>query len=343
MKQVALIGLGMVAPTFVAALADLERGGVARLRGVHARNAERRRAFVERHDTDLIDYATIEDIALDEDVDFAILATPPDARLEAIEILARAGKPVLMEKPVERTVAAAEKLCRICEEAGVPLGIVLQHRMRPAVIAMRDAIRKDDLGPLASFEISVPWWRPQSYYDEPGRGTYRRDGGGVMISQAIHVLDLGLSFLAPVASVIAMSETTALHRMEGEDFVVAGLRLTDGTIGSFFATTAAFSGRGEQIHLHFARGTVALEGNRFTIERHDGTSQSHGELAATGSGANPMAFTHEWHRAVIADFAEAITAGRKPAVDGRQALVVHRVIEAIEHSARVGQRISLTA
>ena len=344
-KQAALIGLGMVAPTYIAALRDLERDGTVRLRGVHARSGDSRQSFIRQHGPGLLDYASVEEIAGDPEVDFAILVTPPNARLEAVRTLAGAGKPILMEKPVERTVEAAKTLCRICRDRGLPLGITLQHRMRPAVIELRERIANENFGPLCAFEISLPWWRPQSYYDEPGRGTYARDGGGVMISQAIHILDLALSFMPPVASVSAMAETTELHAMESEDFVIAGLRLEGGATGSFFATTAAFPGRTEEIHLHFREASIALVGNRFTIAGHDGSQRAGGESpdekAGTGSGANPMAFTHEWHRSIILDFAEALDSGREPLVSGDKALAVHRVIEAIERSAREGKRVTL--
>ena len=335
--RAALIGLGMVSRTYADAFANTDAATLAR---VHARSADSRRAFLDAHPgLGAAEADSVAAIAADPTIDFAILTTPPNARQQIVETLVRAGKPVLMEKPVERTLAAATALVESCEAAGVPLGIVLQHRARPVVAELRQMI--PTLGPLVAAEVNVPWWRPQSYYDEPGRGTFARDGGGVLISQAIHTLDLMLSLTGPVAEVTAMAATTAFHRMEAEDFVTAGLRFANGAVGQLFATTASFPGRGETITLHYRDGSARLEAGLLRIDRHDGTSETLGQSATSGAGADPMAFTSDWHRFVIEDFVAAIRENRPPLVPGRAALEVHRLIAALERSARDGTRLSL--
>src|SRR5690606_37836056 len=143
-------------------------------------------------------YSSVEEAARDTDVDFAIIATPPNARIDIVGKLAKAGKHILMEKPVARNTQEADGLVALCREAGVTLGIIFQHRMRAASQKARELVDGGTLGALGLCEISVPWWRAQSYYDEPGRGTLARDGGGVLISQAIHTIDLALSLTGPV-------------------------------------------------------------------------------------------------------------------------------------------------
>jgi predicted dehydrogenase len=309
------------------------------LAGVCARSEASRETFLSAN-ADLAAVAmTVEEIAADPGIGFAILTTPPNARAEIVGKLAAAGKPILMEKPVERTLAGATRLVELCEAKGVPLGIVLQHRARPVVAELRRVM--GDLGPLMAAEVSVPWWRPQAYYDEPGRGTYARDGGGVLISQAIHTLDLMLTLTGPVVSVNAMVATTDFHRMEAEDFVCAGLRFATGAVGQLFATTASFPGRGETITLHFRRGSVRLEAGVLRIDRQDGTGETLGQAASSGAGADPMAFTSDWHRAVIEDFADAVATGRPPLVPGRAALEVHRLIAALERSGERGGDVLL--
>ncbi|NCO85536.1 MAG: Gfo/Idh/MocA family oxidoreductase [Rhodobacterales bacterium] len=335
MKGAALIGLGMVSHTYAAALADL--AGQVRLTGVFARDGAARAAWGLRH-ADLPGagqaYDGLDAIAADPAVDFVIVTTPPNARAGIVATMAQAGKHILMEKPVERTLAAATALCEVAESAGVTLGIVLQHRARPAAQALAARAAAGDLGPLLAVEVSVPWWRAQAYYDAPGRGSYARDGGGVLISQAIHTLDLMLSLTGPVAEVTAMCATTGFHRMEAEDFVCAGLRFANGAVGSLFASTAAYPGRAEGIVLHYRDATAQLLSNRLVLHWQDGRIEEEGQEMATGAGADPMAFTPDWHRAVIADFAQAIAQGRPPLVPGRTALGVHRLIAAIEQSGR---------
>ncbi|MEL7275291.1 MAG: Gfo/Idh/MocA family oxidoreductase [Pseudomonadota bacterium] len=343
MLGVALIGTGMVSGTYADALANLS--GTVRLVGVLARSEASATAFAKQHAPLLGHipkvYRSIDHLTADPDVDFAILATPPNARLDHVSALARAGKPILMEKPVERTLAAATELCEICEAAGVPLGIVLQHRARPSAQTLRDLVEEGGLGPLRAVEIAVPWWRDQAYYDAPGRGTYARDGGGVLISQAIHTLDLALQFTGPVAEVTALTATTGFHRMEAEDFVSAGLRFTSGAVGTLFATTASFPGRTEEITLHYEGGSARLHSNLLEVVRPNGQEESFGSQAATGAGADPMAFTSDWHRAVIADFVDSMETGRPPLASARSALPVHGVIEALERSGRTGAKVVL--
>jgi uncharacterized protein YbjT (DUF2867 family) len=129
-------------------------------------------------------------------------------------------------------------LVEAAEAAGVTLGVVLQNRFRPASEHLHAQIAAGQLGDLAAVSVLCPWWRPQSYYDQPGRGTLERDGGGVLITQAIHGLDLMLSLTGPVAEVAAIAGTSALHRMETEDFVGAGLRFANGALGALMAIRA---------------------------------------------------------------------------------------------------------
>ena len=339
MKNAALIGLGMVSGTYADALKSLKNS--VTLTAVHAWTAASIKKFLQTHGADHPDARplSLAEIASDPGIDFVILATPPNARQKLVDVLAKAKKPILMEKPVARNLAEAEALVEVCETAKVPLGIVLQHRARPIVAGV--LAHMPDLGPLHAVEVNVPWWRPQSYYDDPGRGSYKRDGGGVLISQAIHTLDLMLKITGPVDEVTAMAATTGFHQMEAEDFVTAGLRFENGAIGQLFATTASFPGRGETITLHHAKGSAHLDAGTLVITRHDGWVETLGQTAASGAGADPMAFTSDWHAAVIADFAESIEQGRPPMVPGRDALAVHRLIDVLERSAKTGQAIKL--
>lgn len=330
----ALIGLGMVSKTYGDALMNSDID----LSLIHARSDASCEAFRSAWPDLGAQAASVDEIA-QSDVDFVILTTPPNARTEIVDALSAAGKPILMEKPVERTLAQATALVEQCEARGVPFGIVLQHRARPVVADLRRVMA--DLGPLRAAEVNVPWWRPQAYYDEPGRGTYTRDGGGVLISQAIHTLDLMLSLTGPVRDVTAMAATTGFHDMEAEDFVCAGLRFANGAVGQVFASTASFPGRGETITLHFAQGSAHLEAGELHLHWQDGRTETLGAAATSGAGADPMAFTSDWHRAVIEDFAEAIRDTRPPLVPGPTALQVHALIDALETSARTGRMTQL--
>jgi predicted dehydrogenase len=199
---IAMIGTGMVARTHVLAIRDAAMP--LRLAGVMSRHADRARAFAaaaaEHLGHGVSVFRSFGDMRRRRrghrpDPDAARRARIPDRAAGA------GGKGDPLEKPVGRNLAEAEEVVAICERAGVPLGVVFQHRMREASQAALALVRGGTLGALGLAEISVPWWREQAYYDEPGRGTYARDGGGVLISQAIHTIDLALTLTGPVASV----------------------------------------------------------------------------------------------------------------------------------------------
>ena len=175
----------------------------------------------------------------------------------------------------------------------------------------------------------MPWWRPQSYYDEPGRGVKARDGGGVLITQAIHTLDLFRSLVGIQSVEAAKVRTTEVHRMETEDYASALVRLGNGAPGTIIATVAAYPGSPEWIHIIGSAGSARLEGGSLRLAFLDGRDEILADTAGSGSGANVMSFSHAAHKAAIVDFLDAIEQDRDPAVTGEEALTTQRVIEAI--------------
>jgi UDP-N-acetyl-2-amino-2-deoxyglucuronate dehydrogenase len=336
-RRIALIGLGMAVLPHARSLRDLaDRVEVAY---AFSRSDHRRKGFAERFEFPLTD--DLEKIAADRSVAAVVILTPPNTHLELVQRFAVAGKHILLEKPLERSTARAKALVEEVEAAGVSLGVVFQYRFREASEALRARLEAGELGELAAANVICPWWRPQSYYDEPGRGTLERDGGGVLITQAIHTLDLLLSLTGPVAEVAAVTGTSRLHRMETEDFAGAGLRFANGALGSLLATTAAFPGFPERIELIGTKATAVLAAGVLTLHRQDGSLEKIGKEQATGGGADPMAFPHDAHRALLADFLEAIERDRSPRVSGREALNVHQLIDAITSSSDQGRTVAV--
>ena len=329
---VGIVGIGMVAPTHARALADL--ADHIEVRSVFARDTDKCAKFAKEYDLPVA--RSIDEMCKDPELDAAILLTPPNARAELVEKFANAGKHLLLEKPVERTSVAAEAIVETCRRAQVTLGIVFQFRFRATSQKLKDLLDEGSLGPISSVNLSIPWWRPQSYYDEPGRGTLARDGGGVLISQAIHGLDLMQYLVGPVTEVQSMAGTSDQHAMETEDFVAGGLKFANGALGAFMATTASYPGKPEVLVLNCRHATAQLASGLLTIEWLDGREETHGEDLGTGGGADPMAFPHKWHADNIDDFVDAIKTGRPPAIPGSEALRNHYLIEALLHSAQTG-------
>ncbi|NNH28663.1 Gfo/Idh/MocA family oxidoreductase [Rhizobium sp. SEMIA 4085] len=331
--RIGLIGLGMAAAPHAKGLLDLkDRVEVA---AAFSPTPARRQAFSETYG-----FATCEDaetILADPSIAAVMILTPPNTHLELVRRAAEANKHVLLEKPLEITQERARALVEVTEHAGIKLGIVLQHRFRPVSIALAALIHEGRLGEIVSASARLHNWRPQSYYDQPGRGTRARDGGGVLLTQAIHTLDLLVSLAGLPEEVRAYTTTSKVHRMETEDLAMAAIRFTSGAIGTVSATTCASLGYPDEIDVIGTRGMARLDGRRLAASFHDGTEISIEDEAAGGAGADPMAFPHDHHRSVLADFLDAIEDGREPCVSGREALKVHRLIDAILAAAQSGQ------
>ncbi|WP_299685152.1 Gfo/Idh/MocA family oxidoreductase [uncultured Tateyamaria sp.] len=337
--NVLLIGMGIVAQTHILGLRDNVAG--ARLDAVLGRDPARTTTFCTAASETLgYKVAAVTDTvqALARNPDMALLITPPDTRLNLARTLAEAGVPTLMEKPVERGLDGARAVVAAYADCGVPLGLCFQHRTRAAARTLKDRLHSGSLGDVVHVEARVPWWRDQAYYDVPGRGTYARDGGGVMINQAIHTLDLALWLAGPVARVQALMRTSPLHRMEGEDIAAALLHFRSGASGVLTASTAAYPGAAESIAITTTKGQVHLQGDHMQIDLTSGHSEATAPEASTGTGggADPMAFTHAWHQAMLEDFVTAAAHGRPPLAPPDEALHVHAVIDAMEHAARTG-------
>jgi len=324
--RIGVIGLGMAVTPHARGLVDLADS--VEVAQAFSPSAARRRSFGERFGFPLTDrFGTILE---DPSIEAVLVLTPANTHLEIARACAAAGKHVLLEKPIEITTARAEALVATCRAAGVTLGIVLQHRFRPAGARLAEILAAGELGRIVGCSTVIRLWRPQSYYDEPGRGSFARDGGGVLISQAIHTLDLMLSLAGNIAEVTGYAATTPVHRMETEDMVCAAARFANGAYGTIDATTAAYPGFAERIELACERGTASLAGTSLLVQLQDGRRiEVEPDQSAGGTGADPMAFPHDYHRAVWSDFLDAIEQRRPPLVSGADALKVHRFIDRI--------------
>lgn len=331
--RIAIVGLGMAVTPHAKGLVDL--AGTVEVVHAFSPSEARRRAFAERFAFPTCD--RLETILDDRSVEAVAVFTPANTHRDIALRCAAAGKHVLMEKPLDISTQRAEALVAACRKAGVALGVVLQHRFKPSSLRLAEILASDALGRIVGCSTTIRLWRPQSYYDEPGRGSFARDGGGVLISQGIHTLDLMLSLAGRIDEVAGFATTSSVHQMETEDMVCAAARFANGAFGVIDATTAAFPGFLEEIALTCEKGTALLRGTEMLVQFHDGRREElRPDGSAGGAGADPMAFPHDYHRAVMADFVAAIREGRAPKVTGEEALKVHRLIDALIETGRRG-------
>jgi predicted dehydrogenase len=324
---VGIVGLGMAVTPHAKSLVDLK--GRVQVAYAFSPSAARRAKFAESFAFRQCD--RLETILEDRSVDAVLILTPPNTHLDLVRRFAAAGKHILLEKPLEVSTEKAQALVEAAAAARVKLGIVLQHRFRPAAERLREVL--PGLGRIVSASAMIPNWRPQSYYDQPGRGSRARDGGGVLLTQGIHTLDLFLSFAGEAEEVKSFATTTPVHRMETEDLACAAVKFKSGALGVVHATTAAYPGYPEKIELIGTEGTALLEGTFLQVDFHNKPSiQFSTDAGAGGTGADPMAFPHDWHRSVLADFLYAIEKNTEPRVNGAEGLKVHRFIDQLLQS-----------
>jgi len=336
-RRIAIIGLGMALKPHIRGLEELsERVEIA---ACYAPSAERRKAFSAAHGYPVVD--DLEGVLRDRTIEAAVILTPPNTHLELVERCAAAGKHVLLEKPIDATVVRARRAVEAMERAERRLAIVLQHRFRTVSQRLADLVQSGDLGRLVSGSASIRWWRPAEYFAQPGRGMRARDGGGVLLTQAIHTLDLFQSLAGPIAEVSAFAATSPLRRIDTEDVVGAGVRFADGAVGTIDATTVAYPGFPERIELACEKATAQLNAETLDVFFKNGRHLRDGGQASNSGGADPMAFSHEAHKALIADFLDAIATNRNPVTHGREALKVQVLIEALLRSAEEGRAVKV--
>ncbi|HUE45747.1 MAG TPA: Gfo/Idh/MocA family oxidoreductase [Aestuariivirgaceae bacterium] len=323
--RIALVGLGLAVAPHARSLLDLAE----RVEVVWAATRSRKRAdaFYDAYGFPVT--TDVEAAVSDPSVEAVFVLTPPNAHAEVALAALAHGKHVLLEKPLDASLDRARKIVETAEGLKLVLGVVLQHRFREAALRLTEIIAAGGLGRIEMASVTVPWWRPQSYYDEPGRGTLARDGGGVLITQAIHPLDLFRSLVDPVEVVAAQTATTGLHRMESEDYAAALVRVAGGAPGSIIATTAFYPGDPERIEIAGTLGSARIVGNRLDVRYLSGETEEVGAHAGSGGGADPMDFAPDAHCRLIVDFLDAIAEGRPPKASGREALRSQVLIEAI--------------
>ncbi len=226
--------------------------------------AERAELIVGQHGGKA--FTSLTDALAATEVDVVVVCTPTGAHGEiAIEALA-AGKHVIIEKPAEVTLAKTDQIIEAQKAAGTQVAVISQHRFDPASEVTLRAIANGELGRITSGIASIDWWRGQSYYDSGDwRGTWELDGGGALMNQGVHTVDLLVAALGQPVEVFAYAETLAHERIETEDVAVGVIRFANGALGVLHGTTAAYPGLSARLQVHGDKGSVVIENDEFTF------------------------------------------------------------------------------
>ena len=282
-----------------------------------------------------------------DDIDAVCICTPSGQHAEQGIAAAKAGKHVLVEKPLAITLADADALIDACRTAGVHLGVALQRRTDPDFCAAREAIAAGALGRLILGVITIPYLRTQKYYDSAAwRGTWTLDGGGALMNQGIHLVDLLIWLMDDEVVEVQARTATLAHTIEVEDCAGATLRFASGALGTIAATTAAAPGFPHRVEVYGTQGGIQIEGEaivRWETIHHAPPASLHVTSGSgrqeAGAGAYPTGISAIGHTRILGDFVAAIRECRQPLVSGSEARRALAVVLAIYESAREGKPV----
>jgi predicted dehydrogenase len=295
-------------------------------------------------------YAQLDELLADPEVQIITICTPSGAHLEPALAAARAGKHVVVEKPLEITLDRCDAIIAACEEAGVRLATIFPSRFSPANIALKEAIAAGRFGRLTLGDTYVKWWRTQEYYDSGGwRGTWALDGGGAYMNQAIHNVDLLYWLMGDVREVCGLTATLAHERIEVEDVGTAVVRFANGALGTLEAATSVYPGLLKKTEIHGTTGSAIIEQDSIVLWEFQQPLPGDAALlqqlgkgnTVSGGAADPKAISFVGHQRQFEDFIAAIETGRPPIIDGREGRKSVEIILAIYESSRSGRRITL--
>jgi len=333
-----IVGCGMIAEYHARAIAEIPG---SRLLAAFSRSEANGAKIAALAGEGFRVYDDLDAMLAHPGIDVVCVCTPSGAHLDPAVRAARAGKHVVVEKPLEVTVPRSDAIIAACDSAGVRLCAIFPSRFSPANVALKDAIDSGRFGRLTMGDTYVKWWRTQEYYDSgKWRGTWDLDGGGALMNQAIHNVDLLLWLMGEVESVQAMTAMLAHGRIEVEDTAVALLRFRSGALGVIEAATSAYPGLLKRTEIHGDRGSARVEQDDVTLwtfadERPGDADRVARGNATTGGAGDPRAISHAGHREQLVDFLGAIDSGGPARVDGREGRKAVELIRAIYRSARV--------
>jgi UDP-N-acetyl-2-amino-2-deoxyglucuronate dehydrogenase len=340
----AIVGTGNIATFHARAIGLVES---AQLVAVHSRRSEVGEKFAAEYGAEYVsDYAAL--LARD-DIDAIAITTPSGTHAELGIEAARAKKHVLCEKPIDITPERIDALVESCRENGVQLGAIFQSRFGPGAQALKKAVEEGRFGQLAQCAAYIPWYRSTEYYASAGwRGTWELDGGGALMNQSIHAIDLLLWLTGDVKEVSARCGTALHNNIEVEDNAVAWLSFKNGAFGVIQGSTACYPGESKRVEIKGSTGSATLVDDmptfwQFETEQPEDTAvRALAQSAQIGGGASdPKAISVEGHRAQYEDFVGAIVEGREPAVPGSDGRRAVELICAIYESSRLNSPQSL--
>jgi len=340
--KVGLIGTGAIANKHALAYRNIGFELVACSNKTESRGRE----FAERWSAEFV--PNTGDLCRYPGLDFVDVCTFPDSHLEPVEICASIGRPVQLQKPIATNLTEARRMIDVARKAGIKLCVMSQHRFDDATLFLKRALPAGRLGKLLQADAYVKWFRSDEYYSRPIKGSWHTEGGGALINQAIHQVDILLHLMGPVTQVSGVWQLGARHKIESEDVVNGLLSYQSGATGVVQAATAFWPGYTERIEIHGTKGTAIISGDRLTTwdvlddEEANAADPAPMDVSTTASGSSdPMAISVTTFERQFLDFAEAIRTGREPLVNGEEGYRALELVLAVYEACRKGRPVSL--
>lgn len=339
----AIIGAGIIGQTHADRLLGVEKGKLA---VIFDRTEAKAKSIAMKYDSD---WSTDFDAVLArEDVDVVNICLPSGMHAQYAIAAAKAGKHVITEKPIDISAENALAMIDTCREAGVKLAVISQHRLQDSTQQVKKDIESGKLGKLIIGTGAINWYRSQDYYDSGSwRGTWAFDGGGALMNQGVHTVDVLQYLMGPIESVYAHCETLGHDRIEVEDAAVATLRFKNGAIGTLVATTCAYPGLSTRVEIFGKDGSAVIESDTLVYRKVKAEEDNEQSTAVAikpqtvSTAADPRAIEAEGHIKQMNDMIEAIEQNREPIINGEEGYKPLEIILAIYESARTGKSITL--
>ena len=339
-----ITGAGLIADFHARAIGDIPN---AELTGVCDSKPEKAKNLADKFGCRT--YKDYEEMLSDDTIDIVTIATPSGLHAEPTIAAAYTGKHVICEKPLEISLKRIDAMIEAHEKSGTKLGGIFPYRYNDMTTPIRDAINSGRLGVITFAGVFVPWWRNDDYYKDSWHGTWNLDGGGALMNQSIHMVDMLCDLMPPIESVQAYAATLGHPQIETEDTAVAALKFTGGALGIIYGTTASFPGRFRRFEITGTKGTIVNVENSITVWQFADEQpmdkevrEKFGQIEGGGGVSDPAAITHENHTRNFKAFLDALDSGRKFHIDGREARKAVEIILAIYESAKQQKPIKLT-
>ncbi len=339
--KVGILGTGAIANKHAQAYRNIGFEVVACSNKTEARGLE----FVKRWGGTFVSDAA--ELCRFPGLDFIDVCAFPDFHLEPVKICAAIKRPIMLQKPMATTLQEASEIIRLARAAAIPLGVMSQHRFDECTLFLKQAIPAGRLGKILQADAYVKWFRSDEYYSRPIKGSWETEGGGALINQAIHQVDILLYLIGSVGSVFGMWQLGARHKIESEDVVSALLSYNSGATGVIQAATAFWPGYSERIEIHGTKGTAVITGDALTtwdvLEDEQANAEHPAPLQeSTGSGSSdPMAISVTTFERQFLNFQEAIRTGRDPLVNGQEGYRALELVLGVYQSCREGRPVAL--